>query len=242
VTDTFSGSRQGEGWAVATEDEQGGRASSGIEGSEGPRSGVDGECSAPRNGGRTVSRQERYDRKQRLRAARRREARASKCSDRQLLEGSASQPPHPAGIATGSGKGGVNPSEINGIPPNPPLGRPSTHPYGKTRPFYRPPHAYRATGGLTAAEEGEVLPQTVALGVEGTYEYDYSYTRATRAHYSQNRTKTGVRGEPLMNLADRGDRGSQAARISHFLERYGGSLREREVVGSDTSPGLQWFP
>jgi hypothetical protein len=95
---------------------------------------------------------------------------------------------------------------------------------------------------LAAAEEREVRPQTVALGVKGICEHDYSYTRATRAHYSQNRTNKEIGEEPLMNIVDRGDQRSRAAKIAHFLETYGGTLTEREVEGSDASPGLQWVP
>jgi hypothetical protein len=45
-----------------------------------------------------------------------------------------------------------------------------------------------------------------------------------------------------MNIADRGDRGSKAARMALFLETYGGSFKEIEVEGAEASPGLQWSP
>jgi hypothetical protein len=158
------------------------------------------------------------------------------------IKRSAARPPSPATRATNDGRGRASPKTLYELPLDLPRGRTATHPYGTARPLYRPPHEHRAIGGLAAAEEKEVPPQTVVPGVEGTYEHDYSYTRATRTLYSQNKTNKEIRGEPLMNIADRGDRGSQAARISHFLETHGGSLMEKEAEGSDTDPGLQWFP
>ena len=108
--------------------------------------------------------------------------------------------------------------------------------------MYKPPHERRAPGGWAVAEEEETQPRPLALGEEGTNEKDYTYTRTARAHFSRSRAEEERREEPLMNIADRGDRGSKAARIAKFLETYGGNFREREAEGSDTSPGLQWFP
>jgi hypothetical protein len=153
-----------------------------------------------------------------LRAARWREARASRSSGHQWFEGSASRPPYPAGIAIDSGRGRVSPRDLCGLSPNPPQELPATHPYGTARPLYRPPHEYRAPGGLAAAEEGETQPRTLALGEGDTNEQDYTYTRATRALFSRRLTNEETGGGPLMDIIDRGDKGSLSERMSQFLE------------------------
>jgi hypothetical protein len=158
------------------------------------------------------------------------------------IERSASRPPSPTTMATNDGRGRASPRTLYEPPLDLPRRRATTHPYGTARPLYSPPHEHRANGGLAAVERGGVPPQTVVLGVEGTYEYDYNYTRATRTLYSHNRTDKEIKREPLMNIADRGEGGSKAARMAQFLETWGGSFKEIKVEGADASLGLQWSP
>jgi hypothetical protein len=95
---------------------------------------------------------------------------------------------------------------------------------------------------LAAAKGGETLalPRTLALREEGTNERDYTYTCATRALFSRCLTNEEKGGGPLVDIVDRGDKGSRSKRMSQFLEIYGGSLMMREVEWSNASPDLQW--
>jgi hypothetical protein len=113
------------------------------------------------------------------------------------IERSAARPPSPATMATNDGRGRASPKTLYEPPLDLPRGRPTTHPYGTARPLYRPPHEHRAIGGLAAAEKGDMPPQTVVVGVEDAYEYDYNYTRATRTLYGHNRTGKEIMGSRL---------------------------------------------
>jgi hypothetical protein len=73
-----------------------------------------------------------------------------------------------------------------------------------------------------ATGQGETQSQTFASRKRGTNERDYAYTRAARAHFSLRLANEETGGEPLMDIVGRRDQGSQSARMSHFLETYGG--------------------
>jgi hypothetical protein len=231
ATDTFSGTKgEGEG-ADETGNPHGGGSGTGIEGSATRRSDGDGRRATRRR------------KKSLPQAARDREEMERRNSVRRIeerSEGSAARPPYPASIATDDGGGRAGRKGFYGPHLNPSHGHPSINPYGTTRPLYRPPHEFRAPGGVAAAGEGEIQAKTLASGRWGTDERSYSYTRAARAHFSQRLTSEEAGEEPLWGILGREDNGSKAVKIARFLETYGGSLRMREVEWSDASPDQQW--
>jgi hypothetical protein len=123
----------------------------------------------------------------------------------------AARPPSPSSVAPGDGRGRASLKILCEFPVDLTRVHTTTGPYGTAKPLYRPPHQFRATGGLAAAEEREVLPQKAASEGEGTYEHDHSYTHAARYLYRQYRSNKEISEETTNIITVRGDRGSQAA-------------------------------
>jgi hypothetical protein len=228
ATDTSSGTRREDGGDDEVGDIHGGGTYAGIAGS-----------AIPGNGGKGDGETGKIKRL-RLRNKLYRKQRNYFRRTGGLREGSSPRPPFTTGIAADDGRERARPEEFRRLPRNPPHGLPVTRSYATARTLYKPPHERRTLGGWAAAEEGEIQPWSHALGGRGTNEQDYTHTRATRAYFSQSLTNVETREGPVMDIVGRGDKGSQSARMSQFLETYGGSLTRREVEWSNASPDLQW--